>query len=181
MITLFAVAGLMVSACGSSGSSSTPSPSPTPTPTPKPTVIASVDACTLVTAAEASAAAGTTVANIAGAGGASVPGACIYATSDGKTFVLVVAQAYPDATAANAVSPEQMAAALRAYGSIANAKVLTGIGDKAIEYNLTPSSGAAGIMIFVFKANVVLMIAISPSSNPSTVESLAASAIAKIH
>ncbi len=110
-----------------------------------------------------------------------MPGACIYATSDGKTFVLVVAQAYPDATAANAVSPEQMAAALRAYGSIANAKVLTGIGDKAIEYNLTPSSGAAGIMIFVFKANVVLMIAISPSSNPSTVESLAASAIAKIH
>jgi len=180
VIALFAVAGLMVSACGSSGSSSTPSPSPTPTPTPKPTVIASVDACTLVTAAEASAAAGTTVANIAGAGGVSVPGACIYATSDGKTLVLVVARAYPDATAANAVSPEQMAAAMSAYGSIANAKVVTGIGDKAIEYNLT-SSGGAGIMIFVFKANVVLMIAISPSSNPSTVESLAASAAAKIH
>jgi hypothetical protein len=182
VIAVFAMAGLLVSACGSSGSSSNPSPSPTPTPTPtpKPTLVASVDASMLVTAADASAAIGTTVTSMSGAGGASVPGLALYGTPDGKTIVLVFAQSYPSATAANAVSPEQMAAVMSAYGSIANAKLVTGIGDKAIEYNLT-SSGGAGIMIFVFKANVVLMVAISPSTSSTAVEQLATSAAAKLH
>jgi hypothetical protein len=108
-----------------------------------------------------------------------VPGACSYATSDLKTFVLVFAQAFPDAATANAVSPEQLAASLSAYLRIANPKPVNGIGDKAVEYDLT-SSGGAGNLIIVFKANVIFTIAISPS-DPSTVERLATTAAGKLH
>src|SRR6202035_4601766 len=110
----------------------------------------SVDACTLVTATDASTAAGTTVANMGATSGVTIPGACFYLSSDGKTTVLIFAQAYPDTTTAQAVSPETIAAGINVgAGGVTNAKPVSGIGDKAVEY----SSGTDGTVIFVFKSN----------------------------
>jgi hypothetical protein len=136
LIAVVALCGLMIGACGSSSSSSKASVTPTPTPTLK--QISNVDACMLVTAADATTAAGATVSNLSA--GAAVPGACIYASADGSTTVFVIAQAYADASSANSVSPEQLAAALNGAYGIANAKPVTGIGDKAVEYTVTSSA-----------------------------------------
>jgi hypothetical protein len=113
-----------------------------------------------------------------GAGGVSIPGACFYGSSDGTASVLVFAQAYPDAASASAVSPEQMVATMNGAG-VANAKAVTGIGDKAIEYTLSngPSNGA---VIFVFKSNVVLMIALTPAATAAPVEQLARTAVSRL-
>jgi hypothetical protein len=179
LIAAVAMCGLMV-ACGSSPSSSKSAATPSPTPTPKATTISNVDACTLVTAADASNAAGVTVSNLASGG--QIPGACIYTSSDGTTNVIVIAQAYPDATSADAVSPEQLAAALNGAYGIANAKPVSGIGDKAVEYTVSSqAAGSTGTVIFVFKANVVMMIAISPLTDTTKLEDLARTAVGKLH
>ena len=179
-IALAAVAGLLLAACGSSSSPSASSSSPSHSSSPTPKLITSVDACTLVTATEASAAAGTTVANLGGASGVQVPGACFYGSSDGRTTVLVFAQAYPDAASAAAVSPEQIAAAINVSGAgVAYAKPVSGIGDKAIEYSAT-NAGAEGIVIFVFKSNVVLMIAVTPTTSSTAIEQLAKTAAGRL-
>lgn len=94
--------------------------------------------------------------------------------------VFVFAQFYPDMNTAAAVSPEQMAAALSGAYAIAGAKVVSGIGDKAIEYSGTSSSGSAGIVIFVFKSNVVIMIALGPSTDSNAVEQLARTALSRL-
>jgi hypothetical protein len=65
-----------------------------------------------------------------------------------------------------------------AYG-IANAKAVSGIGDKAVEYSATASSGN-GIVIFVFKSNVVFMIALTPSTNSTVIEKLATTAVGRL-
>ena len=182
VIALVAMAGLVVSSCGSPSSSSTSSnssASPSPSPSPRETQISKVDACTLVTAADASAAAGTTVANLAGTSGVSIPGACFYGSADGATSVLVFAQVYPDASAAASVSPETMAAALNGAYGIANAKVVTGIGDKAVEYSSTSSAGN-GAVIFVFKSNVVMFIALTPANGTTALEQLAKTAVGRL-
>jgi hypothetical protein len=177
-----AVAGLLVVGCGSSNSPSASSSSPTPTPSPSPKLISKVDACTLVTAAEASTATGVTLTNLGGAASAQIPGACFYGSSDGTTTVLVFAQAYPDASSAQAVSPEQIAAAINVGAAgVASAKPVSGIGDKAIEYS-GETAGGNGIVIFVFKANVVLMIAVTPatSSSSAAIELLARTAVGRL-
>jgi hypothetical protein len=144
-------------------------------------VIASVDACSLVTEDDASAAVGTKVTNLTAAGGTQLPGACIFASTNSQASVLVFAQLYPDAKSADSVAPEQVAAAFNASG-VANAKAVTGIGDKALEYSMTAaSSGANGVVIFVFKSNVILVIAISPSTDSAKLEALARIAVGKIH
>ena len=171
----------MVSACGSSSPSSKAAVSPTPTPTPKATQISSVDACTLVTAADASTAAGVTVTN-PGSAGPQVPGACIYISADGATSVFVIANAYPDASSADALSPEQLAAAFSGVYGITNAKPVSGIGDKAVEYTATATaSGTTGAVIFVFKANVIMVIAISPLTDTTKLEDLARTAVGNLH
>jgi len=178
LIAVVAMCGLLVGACGSPSSSS--KSSVTPTPTPKAKTISNVDACMLVTAADASSAAGVTVSNPSAA--AQIPGACIYASADGTTTVFVIAQAYADATSAGSVSPEQLAAALNGAYGIANAKPVSGIGDKAIEYTVTSAaSGSTGAVIFVFKSNVVLMIAISPLADTKKLEDLARTAVGNLH
>jgi hypothetical protein len=182
LIALVAVAGLLVGACGSSGTSSTsstPSASPSPTPSPKATLIAKADACTLVTIADVLSATGLTVTSLAGTSGASIPGACFYATADASTSVLVFAQVYPDAGSAAAVSPDTMAAALNGSIGIANAKAVNGIGDKAVEYSTTSSAGN-GAVIFVFKSNVVMFIALTPAADTTGVEKLATIAVGKL-
>jgi hypothetical protein len=178
LITVVAICGLLVGACGSSGSSS--KSSVTPTPTPKAKTISNVDACMLVTAADASTATGVTVTNLGA--GAPGTGACIYGSSDGSASVFVIAEAYADAASANAVSPEQLAAALNGAYGIANAKSVSGIGDKAVEYTATSAaSGSTGAVIFVFKSNVVIVIVISPLTDMKKLEDLARTAVGNLH
>ena len=176
---LAATAALLLAGCGSTNSSSssgsTSSPSASPT---KAGLIAKADACTLVTADDASAAVGTTVTNMSG--GAATAGICAYGTADGQATVIALAQVYPDSTTAGNVSPQQLSAALNGAYGIGTAKVVTGIGDKAVEYSLNAASGTSGIVIFVFKANVVLMIAITPTSDSTKIEQLARTAIGKL-
>jgi hypothetical protein len=179
LIAVVATCGLLVSACGSSSSSSKTEVTPTPTPTPKSQLIEKVDACTVVTAADASSATGTAMTNLGGAGAAQVAGACIYASSDGSTTVVVIAQAYANASSADAVDPKQLAAALNGAYAIADAKSVSGIGDKAVEYTVS-GSGTSGTVIFVFKSNVVIMIAITPTTaatGSAEVEDLARTAV----
>jgi hypothetical protein len=110
-----------------------------------------------------------------------VPGACFYISADGKTSVIVFAQVYSDSTAAQSVSAEQIAAALTGAGSgLTNAKPVTGIGDKAVEYSVS-SSGSSGTVIFVFKSNVLILIAITPApSSTSVIEQLATTAVGRL-
>ncbi|TME55320.1 MAG: hypothetical protein E6I53_00110 [Chloroflexi bacterium] len=175
-LAALAVAAALTVACGGSPSNSSAKSSPTPT---KAAQITSVDACSLVTSADASTATGATLTNLAAGTGASVPGACIYGSQDSQASVLVFAQTYPDTTTADSVSPDQLAAVMNGQYGISNAKPVTGIGDKAFEYTAT-SAGGGGIVIFVFKSNVVLLIAVSPASDPSKVEALARIAVANL-
>lgn len=72
-----------------------------------------------------------------------------------------------------------MAAALNGAYGVANAKVVSGIGTKAVEYSLT-SSGSSGLVIFVFKSNVVMMIAVTPTANSTALEQLAKTAVGRL-
>src|SRR5712691_2875443 len=84
-LTGFGVAAFAVlaMACGG-GTSSAAKASPSPT---KAALITSVDACSLVSAADASAAAGATLTNLAAASGTQIPGACIYGSQDTQASV----------------------------------------------------------------------------------------------
>lgn len=180
LIAVVAICGLMVSACGGSSSSSKAAASPSPTRTPKATPTPAVDACALVTAADILSATGLTVSSLAGSSGAEVP-TCVYFTADHSTTVLVVANAYPDATSANAVTPDQLAAASNGAFVIANAKPVSGIGDKAVEYTFTiAASAATGMAIFVFKSKFVILIAITPSKDSAALENLARTAAGRL-
>jgi hypothetical protein len=116
---------------------------------------------------------------LATSGGAQIPGACIYGRPDGRASVFVYAQVYPDSSTALAVSPEQLAATLGGAYGVANAKTVTGIGDKAVEYTGASSAGNS-IVIFVFKSNAVMMIAVTPSPGSTAVEHLATIAVGRL-
>lgn len=192
--SLVIVAALVLAAaCGSSGGTSGGSGGSSPTPTAAKTQhVASVDACSLVSADDASAAAGSPVTNLGAGGGVQIPGACIFGPPTSSTptpgaspptnatIVIVFAQVYPDATTADAVQPNQLAAAMAGQFGVTNAHEVSGIGDKAVEYTATSSGGGGGIAIFVFKYNVVMLIAVQPSSNASAVEQLARTAVSKL-
>jgi len=105
-----------------------------------------------------------------------VPGVCVYGSQDTQATVFVYAQTIPDTTTADSISPDQMAAILNGQYGVSNAKAVTGVGDKAFEYTTT-SSGNTGIAIFVFKANAVLMIVMSPTTNSTAIEKLARTAV----
>jgi hypothetical protein len=170
-------AAFLAAGCGSSSPSSTASKaSPTPT---KAAQIANVDACMLVTAAEASAAVNTTVTNLAAASGASIPGACIYGSQDSQASVFIFAQTYPDASTADSISPDQMASILNGQYGVSNARAVNGIGDKAFEYTAT-SSSSSGIAIFVFKSNAVIMIVMSPATDSRALEVMARTAVSRL-
>ena len=134
----------------------------------------------LVTATDASTAAGTAVTNMGASSGAQIPGACFYASADGRSTVVVFAQTYPDATTAQSVSPEQIAAGINLGGAgVASARPVSGIGDKAVEYSIT-SAGSEGTAIFVFKSNVLILIAVSPSASSTAIELLARTAVGRL-
>jgi hypothetical protein len=175
------LAGLLVGACGSSNSSTSSGSSPTPSPS-KEATIASVDACKLVTQSDASAiVGGAAVTNLGASGGAAFPGACVYGSSDSNkpATVFVFAQTFADATSAKAAKPEQIAAAMNAGLSVSNAKAVSGIGDSAIEYTAAGGQGN-GLVIVVFKANVVFLIYVMPSPDPKALEILAATATTRL-
>jgi hypothetical protein len=177
-IAVVAAVGLLIGACGSSNSPSASSSSASHSPSPSSLkLISNVDACKLVTTADASTATGTTVASLSSA--AQVPGICLYGSSDGTTSVIVFAQAYPDSATANAISPEQIAAAINGGVGVTNAKAVSGIGDKAVEYSTT-TPGANGIVIFAFKSNVVVVIMVTPAIDPTKIEQLARTAVGKL-
>ena len=174
-----AALALLLVACGSSGSTSQSSP----TPSKRAAITSSIDACKLVTASDASTALGVTMTAFGQSGGAPV---CIYQgqLADGTSLsVFVYAQAYADASTADAVSPDQMAAAFRSQFSVSDAKAVPGIGDKAFEYTATSTSGgpnSSGVVIFVFKGNVVLLVAVSPTTDESKAEGLARIAVGNL-
>jgi hypothetical protein len=162
VVALVVLAGLMVGACGGSTSSPAAATKASPSPSPSPTKIAAVDSCTLVSVDDAKSLTGNqTVANMSSA---QVPGMCVYVSSDQATSVLIFSQLFPDSTSAQAVSADQIAASVNSSGGgVANAKVVNGIGDKAVEYTFNAGSQGNGVMIFVFKANVVFLIAVAPA------------------
>lgn len=175
---------LLAAACG--GSSPSTASNTTEKPTSNPTSAAkftTVDACSLVQASDATAAVGgTEMAALPSGTGAGQQSLCIYGpkdTSSGSSAgVFVLAVVYPDQSTADAVSPEQLAAAYQVTG-VANAKVVNGIGDKAVEYSASTQAGG-GMAIFVFRANVLLMIAVSPAGDSSKIEAVARAAVTNL-
>lgn len=174
-----ATAVVALAACGGSPSTNTASKS-SPTPIHSAAANLSVgDVCKLVTAGEASAAVGTTVANAAGS--SQIPGACFYTSSDGSSGVIIYAIAEADATAAQSVDPSQIEAGFASMYGIKNAHEVNGIGDKAFEYTVTSTqSNQSGVAIFVFKANVLLFLIMTPSTDSSKIESLAKTAVSRL-
>lgn len=166
---------LLAAACGSSTGTSTGS---TPTSN-KALRVASVDACTLATANEASAAVGSPLTDLGATGGVQMPGLCLYGASGSSSVVFVYAQVYPDSSTADAVQPDQVAAALAGQLGVTNAHSVTGIGDKAFQYSASGTAGG-GIAIFVFRYNVVMMIAVDPTSSSGTIEQLGRTAVSRL-
>jgi hypothetical protein len=182
LVAMVAFIGLLIVACGGSSSSASKAVevhTPTPSPSPTPSNFAKVDACSLVHADEATTIAATTVANLASSGTAQIPGACFYGSTDGKASVLVFGQVFPDSTAAAGISPEQIAASMNSSVGIANATPVNGIGDKAIEYTMTTGQGG-GLVIVVFKTNVVFLIAVTPAPTSKALEDLARTAVSRL-
>jgi hypothetical protein len=182
LLTLVATVLLVMACGGSSDTSSSSSSSPNggrPTLPSLEKNVASVDACTLVTQDEASAAVGAPMTNLGSTGGVQIPGACIYGASGSSDAVFVFAQVYPDTTTADAVQPDTVAAALAGRLGVTNAHTVNGIGDKAFEYGATGTAGG-GIAIFVFRYNVVMMIAVDPTSDSGKVEQLARNAVSRL-
>ena len=169
-------ASLLV-ACGTSASAVTrPEPSPQSARPP----IAQFDPCTLITAGEASAATGKSMANIVSTGGPSIPGACIYRGSNSVAFVY--AQVYANAATAGAVKAAQFESALTAMfgsGTTSN-KDVTGIGDRAIEITAKGDSGS-GVAYLVYLSNVVFIIGVEPTSDSGVVARLAETAVGRLH
>ncbi len=172
-VVLLAACGGSSNTASSSGSSSEHSPSPSPSPS----LISSVDACKLVTAADATTAAGAEMTNQA-TGGAQIPGACIYANTTTGASVFVYAMAYPDTTQASAVDLNAVATGML-QTSVTNVHQVSGIGDKALEFT-GQEQGQGGIGIFVIKSNVVMFIVIGPTSDPTKVEALARTAVSRL-
>ena len=181
VVRLFLVStavAVLAAGCGESGgtsSTSSPTPSPSPSPTPTPAVhIAAVDACALVSAAAAATAFGGTFQSSGGSG------ICTYSGSNGTTMV-IFGEVLPDSSTADAVQPQQLAASFNGAYTISNSKALPGTGDKAIEYTAS-SNGQTGTVIFIFKANVVLMMIVQPAPTDTTsFESLAKAAADGLH
>jgi len=178
---LVATAMLMLSACGSSSAANgNGASSPSPSASPSEQHIASVDACKLVTQAEASAATGKTLVNLQTMGMPVIPGACFYGAQNSSTGVFVYAQVYPDMQTADAVTAEQFQVALAAQlgKGATSGKAVDGIGDKAFEFTGEGNAGD-GVAIIVFKANVVFIIAVDPGT-ATPAENLARAAVGRL-
>jgi hypothetical protein len=118
-------------------------------------------------------------ADVQGSGASTV---CSYASSDGKTMLLVFGEVLPDASTAQQVQPNQLAQSFNTGYGLTGAKPLNGVGDKAVEASLSGGSGQTGTIIFIFKANVVLMLVLEPApTDTSGFEKLAKDAADNLH
>ena len=178
----------ILAACGgscggstSTSSNNTPAAEATPSAHKAANLTLPTDICTLVTTADVAAALKVDQSKVL-AGGATIPGACFYTTqTDTPTVVYVLAQSYPDSSTAAQIQPDQMAAAYKSLYGISNAKSVTGIGDKAFEYSATSATaGTTGVAIFVFKANVILFLIMSPTSDAAAIETMAKTAVGRL-
>jgi hypothetical protein len=107
---------------------------------------------------------------------------CSYASSDGKTMLLVFGQVLPDSSAAQQVQPNQLAQSFNTGYVFTNTKTLNGVGDKAVEATLNGGSGQTGTIIFIVKSNVVMMLILEPApADTSGFEKLAADAANNLH
>jgi hypothetical protein len=117
--------------------------------------------------------------DVQGSGASTV---CSYASSDGKTMLLVFGEVLPDASAAQQVQPNQLAQNFNTGYGLTSAKPLDGVGDKAVEASLSGGSGQTGTIIFIIKANVVLMLVLEPAPpDTSGFEKLAKNAADNLH
>lgn len=172
----------LLAACAGPSSSSGSSTSPSPSPSPSPVHYAAItDACTLVTNDEANAAVGSTLTNLTAQTGVAIPGVCFYGNTTGQNIgVYIYAQTYPDTTTADQVDPNQLAAAFGGQvGVNGSARVVTGVGDKAVEYTAAQAQGS-GVALFVFKGNAVIMIIVVPSTDGSKAEHLGTLAVSRL-
>jgi hypothetical protein len=183
-IVALIVAAAGLSACGSSAvASSTPaSPSPSPSAVASHSKLQAVDPCTLVTAQDASSAAGRTLINDVALGAAKITGGCFYGARGSSTGVYIYMQLYPDAATADAVTVEQFQSVMAGeLGSPANTwQDVSGIGDRAYEFTAKGNAGS-GIAILVYKGNVVFLVAMEPTTNEGAVEGLAKTAAGRLH
>jgi hypothetical protein len=173
VLVLGAATALLFAGCGSSPGDSATSPNNAPT-----VLIASVDACQLVTEAEAAAAVGAAVKDLAAANGAMTNG-CVYGSSDMSHEVVVYAEAKTDVSSAMAVTPEQLMTVLGGGFGVGNRRAKRGLGDEAVLFDAN-SGGGIGSVIYVRKANVVILIAMRPTKNSSGVENLARTALTRL-
>ena len=184
VIAALAIA-MLVAGCASSSSSSSSTPTPagspatSPSPATTPTSITALSACSLVTAAEASTAAGTTLQNLAGTTGSPSVVGCIYGSPTVRTAVFIFTHVFADAASAGAADTQAFIAAQNKKNTVSSARPLTGIGDKAVEYTLT-NGGVVGTVIVFVKANVLVLIGLTPSPAESAIQGLAGTAAGRI-
>jgi hypothetical protein len=189
IVSALAVLGAMVFvACGGSGSSSTASSQSSPSPILNTTHttknLTLPDVCTLVTADDVAKIWNVDKSQVATVSTGSASGLCLYglnSASNAQNGLLILGQSYPDAATAQAVQPDQLSSLYSQFYGISNARSVSGIGDKAFEYNTTSTAGGTpGAAIFAFKSNILLMIILSPASDTTGVESLAKTALSRL-
>lgn len=172
---------VLLSGCASSAAAAVAvTPRPSATASASPAKATAVDPCSLVSQSEASTAAAKKLVNVVTLGAPRIPGLCAYGMQRTSVVVIVYTQVYANAAIAGAVTVDQFQSALSSLLGQASteAKILTGIGDRAYEFRPTIGS-AKGYAIVVFKGRVVFLVAIA-SGNAGTVEGLARTAAGRL-
>jgi hypothetical protein len=181
-LVLIVAAAAVMTACASSADASNIRTPSSPSPAPKQARIAKVDPCALVTAADASKAAGKTLVNSVTLGASPVAGGCFYGARGTSAGVYVYTQVYPDAATADAVTVDQLESVMagRLGSATGDATQIAGIGDRAFEFTANGAAGK-GMAIVVYRSNVVFVIAMAPATEESTVQDLAKTAVSRVH
>ncbi len=182
LVLIVAAAAGMTACASSAAASNLRTTSSSPSPVTAHTRISRVDPCTLVTASEASKAAGRALVNNVTLGASPVAGGCFYGARGSSSGVYVYMQVYPDAATADAVTVEQLEAVMSGPlgTATADATQVAGIGDKAFEFTAKGAAGS-GLAVVVYKSNVVFVIAVAPATLESTVQDLATTAAGRLH
>lgn len=181
-LLVIVAAATSIAACASSAvASNTTAPSASPSAGASQAKAQAPDPCSLVTANEASAAAGKTLVNDVSIGAARITGGCFYGARGTSTGVYVYMQVFPNAAIANGVTVKQFQTVMSGQlgNATGDARELGGFGDRAYEFTAKGNAGT-GIAIVVFKGNVVFLVALEPSSSSSPVQGLARMAASRV-
>ena len=181
-LVLIVAAAAVMSACASSAAASNVRTPSSPSPVPTQARIATADPCALVTASEASKAAGRTLVNSVSLGAAPVAGGCFYSAKGASAGVYVYTQVYPNAATADAVTVDQLESVMagRIGAATGDPTQVDGIGDKAYEFVAKGGAGN-GMGIVVYRSNVVFIVAVAPTTDESTIQALATTAVSRLH